>query len=190
MEFPKTGQGLVQPATQEDIDKDIAGITAPNLHRRSNAYAGDEDTILVNSEGVKHAIINRKGVTLPVDPQSLSITIRPDEWLPEIYNISRNVAFRYKYVYNIDYMTCDDIISATATPSVSNRWSIESAQGCLIIRVMSLPANDITFDITYQFVNEEMKHDRRYLLGIYGVNSYKQQLIKYHDDNSDESEIP
>lgn len=33
-EMPKMGQGYAVPASEEDIQRDLVGFTAPNLHRR------------------------------------------------------------------------------------------------------------------------------------------------------------
>lgn len=34
VELPKTASGLMQPATEEDLERDEHGFTSPNLHRR------------------------------------------------------------------------------------------------------------------------------------------------------------
>ena len=34
MDFPKIAEGLIQPASQEDLARDAHGFTNPNLHRR------------------------------------------------------------------------------------------------------------------------------------------------------------
>lgn len=34
MDFPKTAQGLMKPASEEDLQRDAHGYTDPNLHRR------------------------------------------------------------------------------------------------------------------------------------------------------------
>ncbi len=39
--YPQTAQGQATPATAEDITRDNAGITNPNLHRRIDNSLGD-----------------------------------------------------------------------------------------------------------------------------------------------------
>ena len=38
MEYPKTAEGLMKPATEHDLLVDALGYTSPNLHRREDIH--------------------------------------------------------------------------------------------------------------------------------------------------------
>lgn len=198
-EFPKTGQRLTLstqtedihiqenpaiPASADDIARDTAGFTNPNLHRRIRINTMQED--------------GKKVYTI-----AQPFTASNSDTIYEIkYPISSLENIRYLFVYGVPVFVYD---APTQFPPISNIIeSVEDTQTHAVtgfkFKLGYIPQAGTPFEIIYKtnpLIDGEAKY-REYGLAISGVHSYRTTKVFLHTEEDEgnrnqriyENEIP
>lgn len=183
-------QGILVPVKDREIhpgdpeyDKDVNGITSPNLHRRID-YDDTTDELPVRSEG--------EGL------HDIQFTVQPEDWKELEYETTSGRIYHYMYCHYTPGISYQDYISGNVVESdaagggqlYNTGWMVETDNNYIIIRTGFKITTPITYHFYIEYFEEITKYRREVFIGKYGKNSYRLERIHYHEEDSTTSEIP
>lgn len=163
----------------DEYQKDVNGITSPNLHRR------------IEYDDVTGKVPQRPADE-PEELHEVTFTVTPDDWKQVRYETSSGSVFQYRYDYYMPGLSYLDYISGAVSEDseIHTAWMVETLNNYITVRTALKPDNTISFQFYIEYFEEITKYRRDVFIGKYGVNSYRLERIHYHEDDSDDSEIP